>query len=85
MPILHSVVSDTDIHVVDPIIHQLAHKLVDDLNLTKYIKNNIYIDTGFSAVKTTKDDNHSAILNRNQLKIQAEINIEICSCNEREN
>lgn len=75
MPILHSVVSETDIHVVDPVIHQLAHKLVDDLNLTKYIKNNIYIDTGFSAVKTTKDDNHSAILNRNQLKIQAEINI----------
>ena len=75
MPILHSVVSETDIHIVDPVIHQLAHKVIDDLNLTRYIKNNIYIDTGFSAVKTTRDDNHSAILNRNQLKIQAEINI----------
>lgn len=75
MPILHSVVSETDIHIVDPVIHQLAHKVIDDLNLTRYIKNNIYIDTGFSAVKTTRDDNHSAILNRNQLKVQAEINI----------
>lgn len=58
MPIIHSVISEADIHVYLPTITQMAHHLVRSLNLTQYINDNIHIETGWTTPQGTRM-NHS--------------------------
>lgn len=71
MPILHSVVSEADSHIYMPVIQQVAQYLINSLNLGEYIKNNIYIDTGWTAPKGTRK-NHTFFTRTYSLKISAD-------------
>ena len=71
MPIVHSVVPEADSHVYMPVLQQVAHHLVNSINIQEYIKNNILIETGWTTPKGTRK-NHAFFTRTNTLKITAE-------------
>lgn len=74
MPLLHSAVSELESHIYIPIAKQTAHKVINDLNITKVINNNIFLELGFTTAKLFKDNNHAAQLQLNKLKAQVDVN-----------
>lgn len=71
MPLVHSVVSEADSHIYLPVLKQVAHHLVQSLNIGQYIKDDIYIDTGRTSAKSGRK-NHTFFVRKNGLHIQAE-------------
>lgn len=72
MPIWYSPVDETDIHVVYPVTKQFTHKLLTDLNLRDVIQDRIYITTGWSGNKTSRQ-NHSAAIWKDNIKVEVTI------------
>lgn len=70
MPVVHSVVSEANTHIHLPMITQVAHHLVNSLNLPQYIKNDIHIETGWTSTKGTRDD-HSLRIRGNMFRVMA--------------
>lgn len=70
MPIVHSVVSESNDHVYLPVITQMAHSLVNTLNLKQYIQENIHIETGWTTTKGTRD-NHKFRVRDHMFKVNA--------------
>ncbi len=70
MPTVHSVVSEASDHIYLPMITQVAHHIVNSLNLPKSIQDNIHIDTGWTTTKGTRD-HHSFRVRGNMFRVLA--------------
>ena len=71
MPMVHSIISEADTHVYLPVLKQVAHHLVNALNVQQYIENYIYIETGWTSVKSTRV-NHTFFTRTDGLHLVAE-------------
>ena len=69
MPIYNSIIPETETHILFPVVKQAAHYLINSLGMNKYIKNNIFIDMGWTTVKGTQE-NHSFLTRANQLQMK---------------
>ena len=72
MPILHSVIPETETHIILPVGKQVAHYLVNSLGLSKQIKDNIFVDTGWTTTKGTRD-NHRFRIRSNSLQMKVSL------------
>lgn len=70
MPTVHSIVSEASDHIHLPMVTQVAHHIVNSLNLPAYIKDNIHIETGWTITKGTRD-NHTFRVRGNTFKVVA--------------
>lgn len=71
MPMIHSIVPESDSHVYMPVLKQLAGHLVKAVNVERYIKDAVYIDTGWTSPKGTRK-NHTFFTRTNTLRLVAD-------------
>lgn len=70
MPTVHSIIPETETHILLPVANQVAHYIIDSLGLSQHINNDIFIDTGWTTVKGTQD-NHKFRIRKNSLQMKA--------------
>lgn len=75
MPRISCAVEETVNHIFYPVIQQLSHRLLDTLAYREIIGNAIYINTDWSTHSKTSNDENDAIVNRQALRIEANIQL----------
>lgn len=75
MPLLSQATKELTIHVFDPIIRQLVHRLLDSLSYTDVIGDQIYINTDWSTHSKTSDINNDALLGQQAFRVEANIQL----------
>lgn len=73
MPMFFSVTSEMDTHIIRPVLTQLAHHIIERLNLSRVIGDEIYIRTGIWNQPKNTRKNHSFRVRTNSVLIDATI------------
>ena len=69
MPLITCGILENVDHIFHPIVKQVAHRLVDSLNLTSVIGDGIYIDSDWSTHSKTSSLSKDAIVNAEQFRV----------------
>lgn len=75
MPVFNIPVKEFPRHVLQPIVRQQVHKVLNEFGLDKVIKDNIFIKYGYSANAKTKDRYKNINVNSNRLDVEVDVNL----------
>ena len=75
MPLITCGILENVDHIFHPIVKQVAHRLVDSLNLTSIIGDGIYIDSDWSTHSKTSSLSKDAIVNADQFRVDVSVQL----------
>lgn len=75
MPLITCGILENVDHIFYPIVKQVAHRLVDSLNLTSIIGDGIYIDSDWSTHSKTSSLSKDAIVNADQFRVEVSVQL----------
>lgn len=75
MPLITCGILENVDHIFHPIVKQVAHRLVDSLNLTSIIGDGIYIDSDWSTHSKTSSLSKDAIVNADQFRVEVTVQL----------
>lgn len=75
MPSITCAVAENADHIFQPIMLQLAHRLVDSLDLSSVIGDQIYIETDWSTHSKTSTIEQDAVVQGNQFAVEASVQL----------
>lgn len=75
MPIFDIPVREFPRHVLEPLVEQYVHRLINECNLQHVIKDNIHINYGFSTITKTKDRHKNININTSRVDVEVEVNL----------
>lgn len=75
MPLITCGILENVDHIFHPIVEQVAHRLVDSLNLTSIIGDGIYIDSDWSTHSKTSSLSKDAIVNADQFRVEVSVQL----------
>ena len=73
MPIAYAQVEETTAHIIEPVGHQIAHKIVQDLGIADLVGNRLNVDFGYQSMADTTDGENNAMLRKNRMNFEVQV------------